>query len=431
MDALDWGEPCLPRRPPPGALAGEACLLAEELLAGRATRRMVVERARALSGRTGQAQAAVAADLYALVVRDPRVLSIEPARALAAQLEALLLFAPVSHASLWLRESGECLASRGEALSRQSLRRVARLGQGVGGNASNGAPGLHAVPVGDEAALLVRPKPRRVRAALGYAAEAASALVPLLERRRLLASTLEVGRRLLDASERRIARLGFDLHDGPLQELALLLGELPGWERELAQCAFDEGARRSLERRLARLGCLLRALEQDLRALAVSAGGPAATRSLRSTLEREVDSFRRRAGLAVRLVVEGDVERSTPSQRIAVARIVEEALANVREHAQARRAEVSVLRDAARLLVRVADDGVGFDPAQAERSASRAGRLGLLAMGERARLLGGYLGIESKPGGPTVVTAVLPAWDPPRRASRRKGEPGLFLGAQR
>jgi len=44
--------------------------------------------------------------------------------------------------------------------------------------------------------------------------------------------------------------------------------------------------------------------------------------------------------------------------------------------------------------------------------AARAGRLGLVGMGERIRLLGGRFEIESKPGGPTRVRASLPRWRP-------------------
>ncbi len=43
---------------------------------------------------------------------------------------------------------------------------------------------------------------------------------------------------------------------------------------------------------------------------------------------------------------------------------------------------------------------------------TRAGRLGLVGMGERVRLLGGHFDIESKPGGPTRVRATIPRWQP-------------------
>lgn len=80
-------------------------------------------------------------------------------------------------------------------------------------------------------------------------------------------------------------------------------------------------------------------------------------------------------------------------------RIVQEALANVRRHAGADRVEVSIRRRADRITVSVADDGVGFDPAQE----SAAGHVGLRLMRDRAQHVGGDLRIESGPEGGTTV----------------------------
>ena len=59
----------------------------------------------------------------------------------------------------------------------------------------------------------------------------------------------------------------------------------------------------------------------------------------------------------------------------------------------------------------MSDDGRGFDPETTVARAARAGRLGLVGMHERVRMLGGQTQIDSRPGGPTVVSAVLPRWD--------------------
>jgi signal transduction histidine kinase len=60
--------------------------------------------------------------------------------------------------------------------------------------------------------------------------------------------------------------------------------------------------------------------------------------------------------------------------------------------------------------VEVSDDGGGFDPQSTLVRAARAGRLGLVGMHERVRMLGGSTRIDSKPGGPTVISADLPPW---------------------
>jgi signal transduction histidine kinase len=56
----------------------------------------------------------------------------------------------------------------------------------------------------------------------------------------------------------------------------------------------------------------------------------------------------------------------------------------------------------------VTDDGQGFDPETALVKAAREGHLGLVGMHERVRMLGGCTQIDSRPGGPTVISVSLP-----------------------
>jgi len=89
-------------------------------------------------------------------------------------------------------------------------------------------------------------------------------------------------------------------------------------------------------------------------------------------------------------------------------RIVQEALTNVRKHAQARRVALNVARHEDRLAVVVEDDGRGFDAtAVAARGAADRG-LGLATMAERARMLGGSLAIASAMGKGTRITLRVP-----------------------
>jgi signal transduction histidine kinase len=221
---------------------------------------------------------------------------------------------------------------------------------------------------------------------------------------------------LLHSADRRVTRINLDLHDGPLQDLSLLLAELSTFEHQLELLVPDKGLKRILQRRISDLTAIATAVDSDLREIA-AAGGRAGS-SLRDTLERVVSLLERRRGIDVRLCVEGDVERTTPSQRIAVARVVEEALVNIREHSHATEVEVTVRREEGSLSVSVSDNGIGFNVARANRRAARERRLGLAVMGERARLIGGRLHVNSRPGGPTTISASLPAWEMAPRGSR-------------
>ena len=86
-------------------------------------------------------------------------------------------------------------------------------------------------------------------------------------------------------------------------------------------------------------------------------------------------------------------------------RVAQEALTNVVRHARAARAwiELYLSPDAVHLVVR--DDGKGFDPIAARRTAAEGASFGLLGMRERVELLGGEFGIDSWPGRGTCVRA--------------------------
>jgi signal transduction histidine kinase len=86
-------------------------------------------------------------------------------------------------------------------------------------------------------------------------------------------------------------------------------------------------------------------------------------------------------------------------------RNIREALTNVRKHAHAGRVTVELLDVEGGCLVRVVDDGVGYDPSEVE---ARPGHLGLVLIKERAELAGGWCRIESSPGAGTTVEFWVP-----------------------
>jgi signal transduction histidine kinase len=98
-------------------------------------------------------------------------------------------------------------------------------------------------------------------------------------------------------------------------------------------------------------------------------------------------------------------------------RIVQEALSNVRKHSGASRASVELREQDDGVLVRITDDGVGFDPDAVERRSIP--RFGLSIMNERANAVGGWLTIEANHGNGTTVTGFLPAQV---RASQATGD---------
>jgi signal transduction histidine kinase len=93
-----------------------------------------------------------------------------------------------------------------------------------------------------------------------------------------------------------------------------------------------------------------------------------------------------------------------PEVGIVLFRVLEEAIANVRRHADARRVEIDLVGGNGSLELRVRDDGRGFDP-----DALLRGHFGLLYMRERVEGCGGRLRVSSHPGSGTEVRATVPA----------------------
>jgi signal transduction histidine kinase len=201
------------------------------------------------------------------------------------------------------------------------------------------------------------------------------------------------------AQEEERQRIARELHDGVGPALASLNIRL-------------RTARKLLERdhnlaagEIEELAELAQANIQDIRRL-IHDLRPAALDGLGlvPALREYVARYREEQGLEVALALpEGDGRLAAPLET-ALFRIVQEALANVAKHAQARRVEVAMTRDRRGVTLRVADDGRGFDP-QAPRPGTH---LGLWSMRERVEQLGGQFEIESAPGAGTTVRAIIP-----------------------
>jgi len=118
------------------------------------------------------------------------------------------------------------------------------------------------------------------------------------------------------------------------------------------------------------------------------------------------ERFARRTGVAIGVEGEEPVPRLASRVENGLFRIAQEALTNVVKHAQATRVTVTVEVDGETLRLVVADDGVGFDPAQ--MAGTDVGRgWGLLTMAERAEAVGGHFCVESVPGqGAQVIVEV-------------------------
>jgi signal transduction histidine kinase len=119
-------------------------------------------------------------------------------------------------------------------------------------------------------------------------------------------------------------------------------------------------------------------------------------------------------GIGTEVKVRGEVRRLTPEQELGLFRILQEALSNIRRHSGATQVDVEVTFSADRVQVRIRDNGCGFEAPKRVDGLVSVGKLGLVGMYERARLLGGTLLVQSEVGkGATIIV------DVPARSSLR------------
>ena len=344
-----------------------------------------------------------------------------PAETVRTSLGALVGMTPAGGASLWRHDRTgalHCVDCAGTGADSGAARALAR--RLLLGDESPAGPRaeLFALAVRERGevvgALVARSDPRLRGPAQAGLRSVLQALSDALARDALMARNASDERALVEGGERRLMRLGFDLHDGPLQEL-LLLGEDLRLFREQLAGVLGEGGRQALLRgRLDDLDARLVALEGGLRRISTSLHASVAIdRPLAQTLADVTDAFAARCEVVPRLRLDGDQEAVSPSQRIALLSVVGEALNNAREHGgRVTDVQVEVEIAAEGVTARVMDDGRGFDVEDALLSAARRGRMGLAGIHERVRLLGGRCVVDSRPGGPTTVSLNLPRWEP-------------------
>jgi PAS domain S-box-containing protein len=203
----------------------------------------------------------------------------------------------------------------------------------------------------------------------------------------------------IEAERNRIAR---DLHDGPIQGVSAAALSLEA-AKLMLESGDVTGSRDLLRQIVVELGdeaMNLRRVMSDLRPpLLEQRGLIPAVRELCARAEREL-------GRPV-TVVAGPTSEVPEDLETLAYRVVQEALSNIAKHAFASKVTVRIETDAGNLAVEIADDGYGFDPADA-RDFLASGRVGLASMRERAELAGGTFTVRSVRGSGTVVMATLP-----------------------
>ncbi len=203
-------------------------------------------------------------------------------------------------------------------------------------------------------------------------------------------------RRTIEAQEEERRRVATEIHDGVTQQMVSIWYRIHAALRALRT---DPGR---AEAELTRARELLdealdeaRAAIYDLRPSILDDLG--LVPSLRTLVARQLD------GIEVALDLPEELSLP-PHQEVALYRVAQESITNVRKHAEARRVRMALREEDDEVVLVVEDDGRGFDPRVEPGRVS----FGLTGMRERASLLGGALSVRSAPGRGTVVEVRIP-----------------------
>jgi PAS domain S-box-containing protein len=221
---------------------------------------------------------------------------------------------------------------------------------------------------------------------------AESAVRQLAEQRHMLLG------HLVAAQETERSRIAADVHDDSVQALAAVELRLLLLRREVESRASDLLPSVDEVR-----GAVATATER-LRHLLFDLESPAKLTDLPSALSEAAAFVFENEAVRWRIECEPGVDLPTDT-RVVAYRIVQEALVNIRKHAAASQAIVTVRERDGGVEIEVTDDGRGFDPARVDK---RPGHLGLAGMRERAAIAGGNLDVGRAAGGGTCVRLWVP-----------------------
>jgi signal transduction histidine kinase len=239
-------------------------------------------------------------------------------------------------------------------------------------------------------------------------------------------------------NERFLRRLSAELHDGPAQDISLALLQLDHVYARAANVSNGNGATGSIKppesngdhpaghsngntATLEDLDLIQSSLRRALRDVRGTSTGlllPQLSQlTLAQTVEHVARVHRRRTGLPLDVQVTDIPEQAPTVTKIALYRVIQEALTNGWRHANGTGQVVTVIGEGDNLRITVSDTGPGFDIATIDADGEH---LGLIGMRERVESLGGEFRVESTTGGSqagTKVVAILPL-----HPSRERGD---------
>jgi two-component system NarL family sensor kinase len=204
----------------------------------------------------------------------------------------------------------------------------------------------------------------------------------------------------LEIQEETFKNIGQELHDNIGQMLSVVKLSLAVLPMDDTHEAWEpiQGARGVLNKAMMDLANLTKSLHTDR----------IAQIGLAESVHFELENINRTGLLDIEFSTSG-LEQSIDDQKaIVLFRIFQENLNNILKHSKAKQVKVSLTYLDEKFIMRIADDGIGFNVAEKKNSTSSAAGVGLKSIFNRAKLIGADIDMQSEPGRGTIVTIQLP-----------------------
>jgi len=213
-----------------------------------------------------------------------------------------------------------------------------------------------------------------------------------------------LSQQLIRAQESERQMIARELHDRVGQNLASLKMDFDS----LGNVNPDHLPK--TRKKIAEISSLLKATVSDIRDLAYELRPPGLDHfGFMQTIIQFGNDFREKTGLDVDMSFMGIQELLLDfDTEINLYRLIQEGLNNIHKHARAKRIAVKMVASHPSIILRIEDDGIGFDPEKRLSASIREKRMGLCSMQERASLLGGKMRIQSQPGRGTEIHIEVP-----------------------
>lgn len=215
------------------------------------------------------------------------------------------------------------------------------------------------------------------------------------------------GIKVIEAQEEERKRISRDIHDGPAQDLANVMLRAEYCEKVIDKDMEDAKSEiRELKKDVKVTLNNIRKIIYDLRPMSLDDLG------LIPTIEKYIEGFKADSDLNIQLQYSEGIEGLNSGIETAIYRVVQEALNNIKKHADAKNVSIdfSLMENAKKnIFIKIEDDGVGFsDTHYKEKAESKSCGFGIIGMKERIEVLEGKFSLDSRENMGTVIKISIP-----------------------